>query len=187
MDDFEKLVVLPVEEAQGAGLPKSLAEAKEIGSPRYFTGKPCKWGHVAERFTPNKVCAECSRQYNDCPKRKEANRLCMRKYNAIPENKEAIRKYRNTKTYKTYVRLRSMAKTNDALLFAINQVEMAAVRGQTYSDIVTQCPEPQRTQLQSLIYRIRADPKAGKAVIALLRTMRELRKTELAEAKNEAR
>jgi hypothetical protein len=35
--------------------------AKEIGSARYFTGNPCKHGHVSERLTINGSCVECSR------------------------------------------------------------------------------------------------------------------------------
>lgn len=42
-------------------LPRTRAEAKEAGSKRYFTGKPCKHGHVAERHTCDGRCVECSR------------------------------------------------------------------------------------------------------------------------------
>ena len=31
---------------------------------RYFTGKPCKRGHIAERTVSNKTCCECSRIRN---------------------------------------------------------------------------------------------------------------------------
>lgn len=31
------------------------------GSLRYFTGKPCKYGHVCERVVTSKACAECQR------------------------------------------------------------------------------------------------------------------------------
>ncbi len=45
----------------------SRAEAKALGLKRYFTGKPCKWGHVAERLTSNRGCCKCvedrSREY----------------------------------------------------------------------------------------------------------------------------
>ncbi len=34
-------------------------EALECGLIRYFTGKPCKRGHVAERRTDNYSCVEC--------------------------------------------------------------------------------------------------------------------------------
>jgi hypothetical protein len=35
-------------------------EAKEAGEIRYFTGKPCKRGHIAFRLTSNGVCSACS-------------------------------------------------------------------------------------------------------------------------------
>jgi 5-methylcytosine-specific restriction endonuclease McrA len=39
--------------------PSPRAEAKAIGLKTYFTGKPCKNGHVAERFTGCGSCVEC--------------------------------------------------------------------------------------------------------------------------------
>jgi hypothetical protein len=39
----------------------SRAEAKAKGLKRYFTGKPCKHGHVAERQVFNATCVECER------------------------------------------------------------------------------------------------------------------------------
>lgn len=39
----------------------SRAEAKAAASKRYFTGKPCKHGHVSERVTVNGACTECDR------------------------------------------------------------------------------------------------------------------------------
>lgn len=36
-------------------------EAKEKGLKRYFTGKACKNGHIAERLVCNKTCVECER------------------------------------------------------------------------------------------------------------------------------
>lgn len=37
--------------------PRQLA--KEAGQIRYSTGKPCKKGHIAERFTSNGMCCVC--------------------------------------------------------------------------------------------------------------------------------
>lgn len=34
-------------------------EAKAKGLSRYFTGKACVHGHIAERYTCNKTCVEC--------------------------------------------------------------------------------------------------------------------------------
>jgi 5-methylcytosine-specific restriction endonuclease McrA len=42
----------------------SRAEAKAAGLTRYFTGKPCPKGHVADRFTGGGGCVECARLYN---------------------------------------------------------------------------------------------------------------------------
>jgi len=36
-------------------------EARKIGSKRYFTGIPCKRGHVVERTTGDGSCVECTR------------------------------------------------------------------------------------------------------------------------------
>jgi hypothetical protein len=37
------------------------AEAIELGSARYFTGKPCPSGHVAERFVSTRGCTACTK------------------------------------------------------------------------------------------------------------------------------
>lgn len=37
-------------------------EAAERGDSQYFTGKPCRRGHVAARFTVNSTCVECDRE-----------------------------------------------------------------------------------------------------------------------------
>ena len=42
-------------------LPKSRKEAVALGVPRYFTGKPCKRGHIAERRLSNGACFVCER------------------------------------------------------------------------------------------------------------------------------
>lgn len=42
------------------GLPKSRAEAVACGSYHYFTGRPCKHGHIAKRILPG-ACLDCKR------------------------------------------------------------------------------------------------------------------------------
>ena len=46
------------------GLPKTRAEAKRLGTVAYFTGKPCKNGHIDKRYTRSKVCYGCKRRDN---------------------------------------------------------------------------------------------------------------------------
>lgn len=52
---------MPNEEAIRAG---SRAEAIRAGSARYFDGRPCPSGHVAERYTMNGYCVDCQRDAN---------------------------------------------------------------------------------------------------------------------------
>jgi hypothetical protein len=40
----------------------SRKKAAESGLPRYFTGVPCKNGHVAERFTSSGNCIACNNE-----------------------------------------------------------------------------------------------------------------------------
>ena len=44
-------------------LPKSRAEAIQVGSPVYQTGKPCKRGHTTPRETIGGECMECKTAY----------------------------------------------------------------------------------------------------------------------------
>lgn len=37
------------------------ATARRLGLPTFFTGRPCRRGHVAERSTGTKHCRECDR------------------------------------------------------------------------------------------------------------------------------
>lgn len=44
-------------------LPASVKEARLNKSKNYFTGQPCKRGHIAPRFTSTRKCYECSKGY----------------------------------------------------------------------------------------------------------------------------
>lgn len=41
----------------------SREDAKSQGLTRYFTGEPCKYGHVAERNSSNATCLTCMRNH----------------------------------------------------------------------------------------------------------------------------
>lgn len=41
-------------------LPRTHKEAKALGLPHYFTGKPCKRGHTAPRYASNRKCSICN-------------------------------------------------------------------------------------------------------------------------------
>lgn len=206
VDAFEKLAGLvgaSVEKAPGEGPPRTRAEALALGVKRYFTGLPCKRGHVASRQVSSSDCYECSRLREASPERKERRRQYeakpeakerkrryrakpeakerRRQYDTSPEGRECKRRYNASPEAKEYKRQHALNATGDSTLFAISQAMLYATHGIAYSDIVPQCPEPHRSQLQALVDRIKADPQAGKSVVGLLRTMRELRKAELAQ------
>ena len=48
----------------------SRKDARDRGLKRYFTGRPCKYGHIAERFTSNGSCVECGIAAQQTPERK---------------------------------------------------------------------------------------------------------------------
>jgi hypothetical protein len=88
------------------------AQAKALGLKRYFTGKPCKRGHVAERFVSG-PCLECSREW------RALNREYFRKRRAAnPERaRESWRRWRaaNLEKAREGARLRR-AKNRDRIL-----------------------------------------------------------------------
>lgn len=73
------------------------SQAIEQGLKTYFTGKPCKHGHIAERILPSCNCLVCLREhaikarYSMTDEQKEAKRARGRKYAA--KNKEARSAY----------------------------------------------------------------------------------------------
>lgn len=60
----------------------SLAEARARGLKQYFTGKPCKYGHIAPRSTAYRECAKCSEGAfkRDNNARSRARELGLAKY-----------------------------------------------------------------------------------------------------------
>jgi hypothetical protein len=71
-------------------LPKSRAEAKATGAKHYFTGEPCKHGHVAPRKTKG-ACTECLKV--EWEKGNVARAEYFRQYNQSEIAKEAKREY----------------------------------------------------------------------------------------------
>lgn len=74
--------------------PKTRAEAKTIGAKYYFTGEPCKHGHIALRKTKG-VCVECMRlewdESNEKRKVKpktDASKAAAKRY--YERNREAV-------------------------------------------------------------------------------------------------
>ena len=66
-------------------LPKTRAEAKATGATHYFTGEPCKHGHIAPRKTKG-ACVECLRV--EWAKGNETRAEYFREYNRREDVKD---------------------------------------------------------------------------------------------------
>jgi hypothetical protein len=73
--------------------PISRELARERGLAGYFTGKPCKHGHVAERLLSNRACVVCAKlrgvQWLNTPKGK----AYKRQYHQTPKMRDYHREY----------------------------------------------------------------------------------------------
>ncbi len=58
----------------------SRREAIKQGLTRYFTGTPCKKGHVSERAVLNWACIECQQLWQASDKGKSSKHLSDKKY-----------------------------------------------------------------------------------------------------------
>lgn len=77
-------------------LPTSRAMAKALGSTTYFTGAPCKHGHVSVRWTSKGVCKECLDRAKTIYEATEHGRLMRNARNANPANKATKVIYANS-------------------------------------------------------------------------------------------
>jgi hypothetical protein len=106
----------------------SRAGARALGLKRYFTGKPCKHGHVAERWVGNSECMECNRasalewRVANPEKARGQERERGRKHRAAnpQKDRERQRKWRATNPEKARERDRlHYAKNKDKILSQI--------------------------------------------------------------------
>lgn len=98
----------------------SRPEARAKGLRRYFNGKPCKRGHVAERDTLKKCCVECrpldyrAWQERDYVVNREKYRAKSKRY--YTENYEAVRvtatAYREKNRARVYAMTEEWRKAN---------------------------------------------------------------------------
>lgn len=83
--------------------------AKEKGLKRYFTGQPCKHGHVAERYTKSDRCVECAQDSLD-------------KFYEDPKNRE-IRSKRSTDYMREYYKTKTGRENMQRAQFRYNKTE----------------------------------------------------------------
>lgn len=75
-------------------------DAISQGLPRYFTGKPCKHDHVAERVTANKTCCVCSNESANASKAKNRSKYYATSLNWARNNPDKTAQYQRTSNQK---------------------------------------------------------------------------------------
>ena len=166
-------------------LPKTRSEAKAVGAAYYFTGDPCKHGHIAPRKTKGS-CVECLkiewakgsetraeyfRQYNQREDIKE------RKHEWYQENKEQVmqaaatrpaerlRAYRNAWKEANKVQVRADTKARrrkhrDATPPWISRRQKSDIR-QLYQIAITMTQTTGEQYVVDHIYPLRSDVVCG--------------------------
>lgn len=82
-------------EQQSQGRLISRSEAIQRGLKRYFTGNPCKHGHIAERNVARRSCVECSRI--KAKEEYESRKEYFSKYEKYFRDKDKKREYYTSK------------------------------------------------------------------------------------------
>ena len=140
----------------------SRQEAKEQGLKKYFTGKPCKRGHVAERTVKDCTCLLCRRlkdiKYNE--QNKEKVRLKNKKQhgkNKLKNNRRAVENYyKNQAKLKIYSR--AYYRKNKSI---VNKKACIAHSLRRHEDINFYLIHTLRCRLNKVIKR---NQKAGSAI-----------------------
>lgn len=71
-------------------IPTARRIAKANGETVYFTGKPCRYGHITQRLVSNRACVECSKISTALWRKKSPRfNISLNKWRA--NNKERIR------------------------------------------------------------------------------------------------
>jgi hypothetical protein len=88
--------------------PKTRAEAKQLGVTHYFTGLPCKHGHIALRKTKG-VCVECAKAEWEASYKKRGE--YFKAYNKSDAGQTAKKKYYAAN--KDLVALKALTRPNE--------------------------------------------------------------------------
>lgn len=80
----------------------SRKDAQASGLKRYFTGKPCKHGHVAERLVSDRKCIDCANIDSSKWAKENPDRVAVKRANWIKNNPTKHREQylRNGETYR---------------------------------------------------------------------------------------
>lgn len=110
-------------------------EAKNAGSTKYFTGQPCKNGHIDFRYTNTGICYECKRQQ------------AKRDYSIHKERAKSINK-------KSAIKHKDRVKKNNIDWRSKNRAKSNAIKKRYRDNNIVKC----RKQANEYSKRKRLDP-----------------------------
>jgi 5-methylcytosine-specific restriction endonuclease McrA len=124
-----------IERDPNTGFPISASAARMAGLGRYFTGSPCKNGHLSERFVGNRQCVECGRDRNAKFYAERQDEQRARSVDYYHANKEARCEYGKNNRDKTRQAVAKWTKANPDKKRAVENARRARqyAAGGTYS------------------------------------------------------
>lgn len=126
-----KLHSLPVE-----NLPNTRRQALLSGSGLYFTGRPCKHGHVSARYSSGSICVECMRtpEYLEKARNHGAKLRSTAEGSALINSRSA--RWRKTPSGSYSMRRSRRLRRHRARLATPKWANIAAMR-----DFIDSCPD----------------------------------------------
>jgi hypothetical protein len=139
-------------------LPKTRAEAKATGAKYYFTGDPCKHGHIAPRKTKG-ACVECLKvewaqaletrsEYFKGYNKSEAGQKAKKSYYA--RNKDAVIAAAQARPDEVKRQYRKTHKINNPDMYR----ELVSVRRRRFRDATPKWLSPEQRMEIRLKYRL---------------------------------
>jgi len=118
--------------------PSTQKEAKELGTTFFFTGKQCKHGHTAKRFTSNYVCYECYLGHGIKYKKENKEKINAYKRKWRKENKDLNSEYDKKSYYKNREKRIQKSinwRNNNREMFAKNRYKAEIKRKRLVNDL----------------------------------------------------
>lgn len=112
------------------------AEAKRLGLSTYYTGKPCKYGHIAERVTANGTCKVCVVTISSKVRAKSKDVTKERNARYYADNAETLAVVNRTWRKKNPERLKSIRDAH----YKANRPAYTAASAKRKAAILMACP-----------------------------------------------
>lgn len=100
-------------------------EAKKLGLIRYFTGRPCKRGHISERQVSNSNCCECD-LHNERSANMTIDKIERRRFLQSKEGRSSEARARNNQAMRISVAYRKARKLQATPAWA-NEAEIESI------------------------------------------------------------